>query len=157
MKTLVVGYGNVLRRDDGAGVQAVRRLAEKGLPRVEARVVHQLSPELAEEVCGYGEAVFVDASSGGPEVSFRKVERAGSSAAASSHHFSPEALMRLSEAVYGRSPALYLCTIRGERFGLGEGLTPEVRRRVGRALRVLTEFLTKEGGHARGRLHAADR
>ena len=51
---LIIGVGNTLRRDDGAGIwlaEAVAgALAERG-KAVEIRLLQQLLPEIAEEIC----------------------------------------------------------------------------------------------------------
>ena len=51
---LIIGVGNTLRRDDGAGIllaEAVAgALAEQG-KAVEIRLLQQLLPEMAEEIC----------------------------------------------------------------------------------------------------------
>jgi Ni,Fe-hydrogenase maturation factor len=64
---LVVGYGNSLRGDDGAGWHAAARLAAD--PRLTgARVLarHQLTPELAAEVATASLVVLVDATTDAP-------------------------------------------------------------------------------------------
>jgi hydrogenase maturation protease len=54
---LIVGVGNTLRRDDGAGIllaeTAAGALAEQG-HAVEIRLLQQLLPEMAEEICELG-------------------------------------------------------------------------------------------------------
>ena len=60
---LVIGYGNPLRGDDGAGWKAAELLAED--PRLAGAVVlarHQLTPELADDVSRASLVVLVDAS-----------------------------------------------------------------------------------------------
>ena len=42
MKTLVIGYGNESRRDDGIGRYVVEQLAKQDLPGVELQTAHQL-------------------------------------------------------------------------------------------------------------------
>ena len=46
---LVIGYGNTLRSDDGAGVIAATRLAEKSSTH-QVIAVQQLTPHLAENI-----------------------------------------------------------------------------------------------------------
>ncbi|HUM35830.1 MAG TPA: hypothetical protein PLQ85_03060, partial [Anaerolineae bacterium] len=75
-RTLIAGFGNVFRRDDGVGptvVNAVRaRLGRTPLDSlddgfetlgetVDTVVLHQLVPELAETVKDYALLIFVDA------------------------------------------------------------------------------------------------
>ena len=49
-KWLVIGYGNELRGDDGAGIMVARRIAENPPPGVRSIVARQLTPELADEL-----------------------------------------------------------------------------------------------------------
>ena len=68
-RTLVAGFGNVLRGDDGFGVEVVRRLAESGVPEgVELMEVGTGGIRLAQELMsGYDRLVVVDAMTrGGP-------------------------------------------------------------------------------------------
>jgi hydrogenase maturation protease len=57
---LVIGIGNPLRRDDGAGWWLARR-AEPWLPAAQLRTVHQLTPELAEDLAAAARVLFIDA------------------------------------------------------------------------------------------------
>ncbi|MGB7620863.1 MAG: hydrogenase maturation protease, partial [Terriglobia bacterium] len=59
-KILVIGYGNTLRGDDGAGPRVAEMIARR-FPQVDSLVLHELQPELAEAVSGYEEVIFVDA------------------------------------------------------------------------------------------------
>ena len=62
MVSLVIGYGNDLRSDDGAGRVVADRLDALALPDVTVRSVIQLTPELALEIAKFDTVVFVDAS-----------------------------------------------------------------------------------------------
>jgi hypothetical protein len=66
-RSLVVGYGNPLRSDDGIGWVIAGRLATD--PRFAGTDVlqrHQLTPELALDISRAGLVVLVDARSGPP-------------------------------------------------------------------------------------------
>lgn len=60
--TLIIGYGNPLRGDDGLGWHVAQRLAAV-LPQHRARieVCHQLTPELAEPISRADLVIFIDA------------------------------------------------------------------------------------------------
>ncbi len=62
MAALVIGYGNDLRCDDGAGRAVADRIEAMALPGVEVRSVQQLAPELALDIACAETVVFVDAS-----------------------------------------------------------------------------------------------
>jgi len=57
MKTLVIGYGNDSRNDDGAGRFVIAELAKLGLPEVTLETAHQLEVELAETVTHYDRVI----------------------------------------------------------------------------------------------------
>jgi hydrogenase maturation protease len=155
---LVIGYGNTTRGDDGLGAEVARRLADKKLPGVEVWILQQLHPELAEEMLAYDRVILVDASESGPPILFRHVAPLSEAEVVSSHHMAPELLAGLAEKLYGKSLELYICTLRGEKFGLDTGLSPQAERRAAESLPLLEEFLTKKGkSHARRKLHPTNR
>ena len=53
------------------------------------------------------------------------------------HSLSPQALLLYAEQLYGRAPRAVVLSIAGERFGMGEALSPVVRRAIPRAMRVV--------------------
>jgi hydrogenase maturation protease len=135
--TLVIGYGNPLCGDDGAGPLVVQRLAGEfsstdDRRAVQCLAVFQLTPELAEIVSEAAAVLFVDAARGGPPgaVQCRELRPAQSSlsqnAPAFTHHVNPVALLASAAHLYGRCPAAYLCTITGRNFEIGEPLSAEV-------------------------------
>jgi hydrogenase maturation protease len=141
---LVIGCGNTLRGDDGAGPAVLRLLAEAG-PRPEVRLlaVHQLVPELSEAASLVDGLIVVDASTEGRpgEVLLRAIESAGRPRAGTSHAFSPEDLVEYARRLYGRAPPAVVVSIAGHDFGLREGLSPEVRRGVEEAARRIEEHI----------------
>ena len=62
MKTLVLGYGNRSRTDDGVGWFVLERLQELALRNVELLTSHQLDVDHAELITGFDEVIFVDAA-----------------------------------------------------------------------------------------------
>ena len=67
MRTLVAGFGNVLRRDDGFGVEVIRRLRESDQrPDVELMEVGTAGIRLAQELLTpYDRLIIVDAMTRG--------------------------------------------------------------------------------------------
>lgn len=129
MKILVIGWGNPLRGDDGAGWRAAEMVggALEGHD-VTVRVGHQLMPELAEDIAGAGFVVFIDAAcdNGPGEVRVERVEPDRAPSAAFSHQLSPPALLGMAERLYGRRPEARLFTVGARSFEFGERLSPEV-------------------------------
>jgi hydrogenase maturation protease len=122
---LVVGCGNELRGDDGLGPAVVKAVASLGLPQVKCVALHQLLPELAEQLAEADLAVFVDARirPGGQAVQATRVEPA-ESAGVMAHAADPRALLALAREVYGRAPEAWLVAVAGHDFDWGERLSP---------------------------------
>jgi hydrogenase maturation protease len=138
--TLVIGYGNELRRDDGAGPRVCRELEARGTAGVQVRIVHQLTPELAELLAGARMAVFVDAAAGKGAVCSRPVtEPAGGSALG--HTGNPAWLLGLAEAAFGRRPPAWLVTVPGEDFAFGSGLSAAAESYLPAALSAIERLL----------------
>ena len=141
-RTLVLGYGNPGRRDDGLGPACARTIAEQDLPAVQAETRYQLQIEDAARIADFDTVVFVDADRAGPDP-FR-LSRIGprASAAFTTHSLAPEAVLALAEAHFGWRATAYLLAIRGEDFdGFGEVLSPRAVRNLRRAAACLTDLL----------------
>lgn len=135
MRSLLVGVGNAIRRDDGAGPAVLERIACRKL------VVHQLLPEHTTELAGCDRVLFVDAAVGG-ELTAAKVSPAAASPALG-HTGSPAWLLALCEHLYGRTPEAWLLTVPGSDFGYGEGLSPPAERAVAAAAELVREWLNR--------------
>jgi hydrogenase maturation protease len=120
---LVIGYGNTLRRDDGAGPRVAESIAALGLPEVQALACALLTPELAEPVARAGAVVFVDGSVEAPrQVQLRRLEPADSSRILA-HAADPRTLLALARDVFGHVPRAWWLTIPIEDLGIGEDLS----------------------------------
>jgi len=150
MTTLLIGYGNVLRGDDGLGPFVAAAARRRNWQGVKALAAPQLLPELAAELAAADAALFVDACFDGHDVELRKIEGGGSEAGAFTHSASPAGLLALAAALYGRAPRAWIVSVRGERFDLGEGLSPPARRNAESALIRIAELLV--GSSTIGRL-----
>ncbi len=133
---LVVGYGNPLRSDDGAGPAVAARLA--GDPRLagaDVRSVHQLTPELALDASRASLLVLLDAGMGEApgEVSMRRLEPTADAGGAWTHHVDPAGIVRLAQALYGASPPVVMISIGPASLEVGESLSEAVTASVTRA------------------------
>jgi hydrogenase maturation protease len=138
-RSIIIGYGNPLRGDDGVGWHAARRL-EAVLQETEIIACHQLTPELAEPMSWAEIVVFVDADAQGPagSVSCQTVTPGDSGASALSHHVTPRQLLGWTQSLWGASPQAFLFSVSGQSFGCGEELSvpvgaalPELIERIG--------------------------
>ncbi len=132
---LIVGYGNPLRSDDGAGSKAAAALeSEFSSPELQVIAAHQLTPEMAEPVARSSRVLFLDAShTGAPgEIRCQRIDRGEVRRAVNpqpanvSHHLAPSALLELAARYFHAEPEAWLLTITGDNFDLGESFSPAV-------------------------------
>jgi hydrogenase maturation protease len=130
--TLVIGYGNALRGDDGAGYIAAELLRERvHNPAVEVLSLVQLTPELMEAISRARQVLFIDAAMIGRAGGYQRVPLRPSPACSRfTHHVNPESLLAGAQALYGHTPEAVLYSIPGKCFEIGQELTPSVRRAV---------------------------
>jgi hydrogenase maturation protease len=131
---LVIGYGNPLRRDDGAGPAVAERFAKKDGVRV--IIAHQLVPELADELVVYERVVFVDAAVTTHRVEVRQLDPAECDLCLG-HTGDPEWLLGLTAALHGSCPPGWLVTLPAHDLGHGEGLSVETRTAVDAAVELV--------------------
>lgn len=117
---LVIGYGNPLRCDDGIAWQAAEELKREFDQSAKVICVHQLTPELAADVCQAEMVIFLDASSKGEPGDVRceaVSEEPGE--LRFSHHLTPAEVLTLSDRLYSTKPCAFLISIHGECFDHG--------------------------------------
>ncbi|MGO8672463.1 MAG: hydrogenase maturation protease [Capsulimonadaceae bacterium] len=128
---LVIGYGNTLRRDDGAGERVAEAVSSLDLPHVRVIVAHQLMIEFAEDLARAGQAIFCDAMDAGSSEKARAMRlRPASGREAFAHAPSPAGLLALARALYGRCAAAWVVTVPGWDFAFGEGLSPAATAQI---------------------------
>ncbi|MGA1285390.1 MAG: hypothetical protein ACO34J_15215 [Prochlorothrix sp.] len=59
-RTLIIGYGNTLREDDGVGYCMAEAIAQWNLTGIESKAVHQLTPDLAAHLAEVDRVIFID-------------------------------------------------------------------------------------------------
>ena len=158
-RVLVIGFGNVYRRDDGVGLAVVnalrRQLGQPELPagedgidtlrdsteRIDSIALHQLLPELAELLSPYERVIFVDAHVEAlPQPILEEPLEACFKPATVSHILHPCALLALAEQMHGRAPQGILLSLRGHDFDFGEGLSPATQALVPAAVARILEL-----------------
>jgi hydrogenase maturation protease len=144
-RALVIGFGNPLRGDDGAGVRLARQLRNGELgtlpPSVVVREQQQLTPELAEALRHWRSVLFLDACWAPPGSAPVLEPIRPALAAARSHQLDPAALLALSASLYGRAPEGWLLRLPAIRCGHGTALSAGLRRRWPDAQRLLGRWL----------------
>jgi hydrogenase maturation protease len=144
---LVIGYGNTLRSDDGAGPRAAEAVEALGLPYVSTIICHQLTPELADPISRARTVVFVDASAGDITTPVLSRVTPADSLQLMAHASSPEHLLALARRLFGNAPTAWMLALPAKNFDLGETLSPltesaiadavaEIRRMAGEEIRA---------------------
>jgi hydrogenase maturation protease len=143
LNTLVIGYGNTLRSDDGAGILVAELLFERiHDPQIEILPQHQLTPELMEPISRAAHVIFIDAAAFGPAGKVHRIPlRPAPACARFTHHATPESLLAGAQALYGHTPEATLYTIPGRSFETGQELSPAVRRAVNELVATLEKEL----------------
>jgi hydrogenase maturation protease len=144
--TLVIGYGNPDREDDGVGWHLLDRLARRLDPlsggmgdetwrsfnrRPDLLFSLQLMPEMAETVAEYDRVLFIDAHTGDqPEdVAWQWVEPQFQ-ASPFTHHLTPATLLSMVQTLYGRQPEAVLVAVRGYQFGFERSLSVQTLQHI---------------------------
>ncbi|MCB2212066.1 hydrogenase maturation protease [bacterium] len=132
-RTLIIGYGNTLRRDDAAGVIAAETLQREleGQARVRVVARHQLTPELAADLAESDRALFIDAAAKGEPgtISLQRITPPppSSSPLEIGHNLTPATLLALARDIYGSHPSTWILTVTGRDFDLQQGISTDVR------------------------------
>ncbi len=142
---LIIGYGNRLRGDDGAGPAFAERLRAV-LPSDFARIIsqHQLTPELVLE-CVKPEidrVLFIDVKrqqTTACEISPLSPIRPSN--ASCGHQFSPELLLTSADKLYGQRRTGWLLTLPGFDFGFDEQLSRLTQAAIETAILSCRSFL----------------
>jgi hydrogenase maturation protease len=152
---LVIGYGNDLRGDDGAGPCVAMAIGALELPGVAAVTARQLTPELAEPLAHADLAVFVDAGAGacsvevrelfpaslGPFRQARSEEAFPALVSSLGHTGDPAGLLALTRALYGAAPQAWLVTLPALSFELGAGLSEVAAQGAEQALAIVRQIV----------------
>ncbi|HEX8873674.1 MAG TPA: hydrogenase maturation protease [Nitrosospira sp.] len=139
---LVFGYGNPSRGDDALGSMLLERLEALHPPNADLLTDFQLQVEHALDLHDRERILFVDASVSctAPYAFSRLYARKDPSY--TTHVMSPMAVLHTYRELYGDPPSAYLLEVRGNRFELGESLSPEASVNLEAAydlLRILCE------------------
>ncbi len=135
-RVLLLGIGNDLRGDDGAGPRVARAL--EGRVPWEVRAVHGLTPELADDFAEVDLALFVDAHAdvalARPTWTHHRVEAAAPGTPLLGHTLDVPALLALTAQLHGRAPRAATLSLPARDFSLGETLTPDAEAGVAAAV-----------------------
>jgi hydrogenase maturation protease len=139
---LVIGYGNALRRDDGAGpalaVEVAAYLSRKGI-QVRLISASQLVPEMAIVIAEEEPAIvlfvdtfmdtFVDRAAREPSSGIQIMPIGPETASPTlGHQLGPAMVLTIAALLYESHPRAWLVTIPGVDFAHGEGFSEGVEK-----------------------------
>lgn len=141
-QTLILGWGNPGRGDDGLGPEFVRRIADSNISGVVTDSDYQLQVEDAAEITDYERVLFVDADRSGPEpFGLARVYPEGR-LAFSTHSLSPAAVLMLARDLFQSEPEAWILGIRGYQFDeFCERLSSRSRSNLDQAVQFLQTAL----------------
>ncbi len=156
--TLIIGFGNADRQDDGVGWHIIHNLADRihqtppddpgAAIEIEHETVNllyilQIYPELAETLSHYRRVCFVDAHTGDieEEIVWRQIEPAYEKSPLT-HHMSPSTVLSISAMIYDNVPETYLLSVRGYDFQFNRALSPKTASLAETAAHKLWNWIT---------------
>ena len=156
-KTLIIGFGNIDRQDDGVAWHVLQRIAQR-LNRLastndeiefelvglnpELVYVLQLTPELADTIAGFECICFIDAHTGRIEQELLLSPLlAGYQNSPFTHHMTPETLLSLTSTLYHKAPQATLASIRGYEFNFSRDLSARTDQLADQAVNQIIKWL----------------
>lgn len=139
---LVIGYGNDLRTDDGAGRWVADQIDGLELEGIEVRSVPQLTPELALAVSGRDAVVFVDASVDTTELTIERVEPSGSASDVMTHHGNPATLLSMVPSVGDMPAEAWIVSIPARDLSMGFEMTVKTQEAAEAAVSAIVELVS---------------
>ncbi len=158
MKSLIFGYGNLDRQDDGAAWHVmvhIRRLLNLPDPEnidqdftSQSDLVFvyqlQLTPELSEDLVSFDRVCFIDAHSGAIQEDIRFVElQPQFQHSPLTHHLTPESLLAITNTIHHIFPASVLLSIRGFEFQFSQNLSKTTDLLIPKAAEFVLQWLNR--------------
>jgi hydrogenase maturation protease len=139
LKTLIFGYGNPDRQDDGVAWHVLRDIMQHyGLPvsdeldidyhdeqrQIDYEFQLQLVPEIADDLDAYDRVCFIDAHTGAvpEEVHLEKVI-ANFQKSPLTHHLTAASLLSITDTIHHKVPETILVSVRGYEFKFSQSLS----------------------------------
>ena len=158
-KTLLIGYGNLDRQDDGVAwhiLMALLKRFDYSLPshpddeifEIESNPAFmfllQLTPELAEDIAGYERVCFIDAHTSAipEELHVAEVSPIFQNSPFT-HHITPQTCISLASTLYDVTPEALLVSIRGYEFDFSRQLSQQTQALVSQAVQTIWEWATR--------------
>ncbi|MCA9400216.1 MAG: hydrogenase maturation protease [Candidatus Omnitrophica bacterium] len=155
--TLIIGYGNKMRGDDGIGPYIAEKIELSQWPSTDVWVMQQLQVELVEDIKGYKPIIFIDAALNARQLKINVIpgtrtqdDASGAcagnftkqqSSSTSTHHLSPYALWQLCEKLYQVRLDMYLVSIPARQFDMTESISTETLAYADKAVEEIQKIV----------------
>ena len=126
-KTLIFGFGNVGRQDDGLGVLLATHIKHLDFENVDVDMNYQLNAEDALKISEYDRVIFADASVAIDKSFELQHLEAEDCIAFSTHAMTPGSILAMAEQLYQAAPDAYVLHIRGYEWEFGAPLTEQAK------------------------------
>ncbi len=137
--TLMLGWGNPGRGDDGLGPQFIRLISDLDLPGVVTETGYQLQIEDAAEIARYPRVLFVDADHRrGAPFRLDRLWPADGALGFSTHSVPPAAVLALARDLFAAEPEAWILGITGYEFDVfAERLSEGAQRNLQEAVQTV--------------------
>lgn len=148
-KTLIYGYGNAGRMDDGIGERFVelvdKWIAEEKIENVFTDCNYQLNIEDAATISEYDRVFFVDASIVEDVENYRleEIEPNDATIEFTMHAVSTSYVVDLCKKIYNKTPEAYVLHVKAYEFEFKEEMTPKAAENMLDAFTFLKGFISK--------------
>lgn len=156
-KTLIVGFGNPDREDDGVAWHTLQKIArqfnitlsidtDEGIfpsgNTLDFWFNLQLMPEMASDMTSYKRICFIDAHTGAlqEDIHFEKLESKFQNSPLT-HHMTPESIVSILEHVYHHRPEALLVSIRGYQFRFEQSLSDKTKTLSNQAAQLVVDWI----------------
>jgi len=142
---LVLGFGNPLRGDDGAGPMVAQRVVALFPDAAFCRCItdQQLLPEHTDAIAAVRRVLFIDSSvnlSAG-EIRITEIFPEACPSHKLTHHIAPQTLLWMAQQFFSHAPRAWLIEIGVADMSVGQHLSPVVAKAAGRLVRQLAYYL----------------
>lgn len=156
-RTIVIGYGNIDRGDDGAAYEVINSLRERlgkkllsdddtGLEElgeeIDSIFLSQLMPEIMDVIINYDRIIFVDAHVGANKNNLECTPVMPEYVSSTfTHHMTPASLLAFLQVLYDHIPAGYIVSLRGYDFDFKRALSPDTQILIHAAVEEILKLL----------------
>ena len=156
-KTLLIGYGNPDREDDGVACHVLKGVANYfniNFPTtldedliMASENLHfmfnlQLIPEMVYDLINYSRICFIDAHTGALEddLNYQILERIFQNSPLT-HHMTPQTILSILDQTFNSRPEAILVSVRGYKFGFETYLSEPTKRLAEEAIIKITNWI----------------